>query len=1014
MPDIVLNRAIDKFRKSLTDEQKKLFVASSLERVKDEIQFIQGRYGSTKKLRSLGRLSKFLEVMAQIEQLVLIFLNVSEVVAFVWGPIKLALMMAGTRVQTLEQLLDTYVEIGEVIPSLQQYESLFKDAPAVLEVLERYFCDILEFHRNAMDVFARPVSTIEAQSEATLKNWAAELLKTQTSCIIILDGLDECNHHGNGHEATKIMEWFLNSILPNCLNGQSEMRLLGLGQRDGVVDHVLSGYPSFSLDNSMLHIEDIRSFAKTRASDIGQRFPLDPGEEESIAQKVTSAAGAMFLYVKVVMDNLMAQCSADELDDELNVNFPKGLDEAQVTPEPYLIQRSWVNLPEANASMAIFSSIYLASLPFRVDSAATILEHALNGYYGFLDYAVFSWQEHLKLSLERSQELFSSTLQDLHQEVIRIFRHLDSRETPEGFGDNLGDITGLFDAKRLKRCIQRLEHLSTAIRKVLENMDLSPLDSRNKDVFLSLNGKPQFKCPKPRCLQFSHGFGSKKARDSHIACHYAEFICSTDGCSRGKVGFFTLADLKHHIKKAHSNQVSGQLRLFPTSSRKGNIYAACSEGDIQAIMKFQEKGVKFNNTHLFEAAKNGRAELSRYLASNVCDIFIEKFDHVNGGALRLGICERNVNACRLLESIATPGEINECLKRNFDLYLGLAVNCGKREILGMLLKLNSRRRRPLGYWRIFQVALNHVCSIEPEYGDENLYEYIFSFIPRSDVPKILSEHTMEKALDSDTGQALVLLLHYMDDNITQVKSTTGDSPLYKALSRNRRRCVKALLEHGFVNDMRPKTNLFYQDRPLHYTCRKDMIQLFKMILPYSMDHLNDANGAGDTPLHIAVVQGALRVTKALLKTGEVDFCKRDGIGRTVFEIPVEPKMAALLQSAGGNTKLPMGRELSTVSNAPDDPESEEMSDSVDDDHTEPDRWSDEGFAIGLETSTASLPLDNDGARANKSPALHQSRYAVGNGDQLGRDTATDADFTGEYTGGAPFLDLDWDEWLNAD
>ncbi|KAK8073513.1 hypothetical protein PG994_004412 [Apiospora phragmitis] len=64
--------------------------------------------------------------------------------------------MAGTRLQTLEQLLDTYVEIGEVIPGLRQYETLFQEAPAVLEVLEKYFCDILEFHRNAMDVFARP------------------------------------------------------------------------------------------------------------------------------------------------------------------------------------------------------------------------------------------------------------------------------------------------------------------------------------------------------------------------------------------------------------------------------------------------------------------------------------------------------------------------------------------------------------------------------------------------------------------------------------------------------------------------------------------------------------------------------------------------------------------------------------------------------------------------------------------------------------------------------------------
>ena len=84
MSDIILNRAIAKFREGLTDNQKQLFTASSLDKVNDEIQSIQARYGSKKKLRSLSRISKFLEAMTQIEQLAQIFLNVSEVVAFVW------------------------------------------------------------------------------------------------------------------------------------------------------------------------------------------------------------------------------------------------------------------------------------------------------------------------------------------------------------------------------------------------------------------------------------------------------------------------------------------------------------------------------------------------------------------------------------------------------------------------------------------------------------------------------------------------------------------------------------------------------------------------------------------------------------------------------------------------------------------------------------------------------------------------------------------------------------------
>jgi hypothetical protein len=70
--------------------------------------------------------------------------------------------VAGARLETLECLLDTYVEVGEVIPGLRQYDQLFEAAPLVLETLERYFYDILEFHRNAMEVFSSPGRTRQA------------------------------------------------------------------------------------------------------------------------------------------------------------------------------------------------------------------------------------------------------------------------------------------------------------------------------------------------------------------------------------------------------------------------------------------------------------------------------------------------------------------------------------------------------------------------------------------------------------------------------------------------------------------------------------------------------------------------------------------------------------------------------------------------------------------------------------------------------------------------------------
>ncbi|RYP62193.1 hypothetical protein DL771_009825 [Monosporascus sp. 5C6A] len=147
-PGDTLNKVVGRFRDSLTEEQKEKFSATNLEDVKSEIQNIQHRLGLEKKLRNLNKVSRFLEAMKQVEQVVNAFLNVHEIVAFIW--------VAGTRIDILERLLDTYVEIGEVIPGLQQYDQLFKNCSAVREILEWYLDDILKFHRKALDVFARP------------------------------------------------------------------------------------------------------------------------------------------------------------------------------------------------------------------------------------------------------------------------------------------------------------------------------------------------------------------------------------------------------------------------------------------------------------------------------------------------------------------------------------------------------------------------------------------------------------------------------------------------------------------------------------------------------------------------------------------------------------------------------------------------------------------------------------------------------------------------------------------
>ncbi|EMT62723.1 hypothetical protein FOC4_g10006356 [Fusarium odoratissimum] len=94
--------------------------------------------------------------MEHVEKLVTIFLNASDFVAFIWGPIKLALMVATTWTDAVRQLIDAYEEIAEALGNLAFFHNLIQSRDHLKLVLEDYFSDILRFHRCVLDVFSRP------------------------------------------------------------------------------------------------------------------------------------------------------------------------------------------------------------------------------------------------------------------------------------------------------------------------------------------------------------------------------------------------------------------------------------------------------------------------------------------------------------------------------------------------------------------------------------------------------------------------------------------------------------------------------------------------------------------------------------------------------------------------------------------------------------------------------------------------------------------------------------------
>ncbi|KAH7259465.1 uncharacterized protein BKA55DRAFT_299463 [Fusarium redolens] len=531
-------RSLDLFRRELSDDQIKKMEGVNQKTLNDTIQATQNILGRRNDLCKLTRVQRFLHAMEHVEKLVAIFLNASDFVAFIWGPIKLALMIATTWTDAVRQLIDAYEEIAEALGNLAFFHNLIQSRDHLKLVLEDYFSDILRFHRCVLDVFSRPewkrlfkwawgsfrrevkpileslkrkqallsddklqshailkevqdsdqyakdqfsnlqtsledikstlaseqlqskalqaqemktylesrldvsksrtdlqleprdpivqdsgnwifsnptfkcweggksaanrvlflngspgsgkstlaktiirhqkrrqaseslgrsflayfffkhdaadrrttrsmlqhvimqlvnadetimrfayekLSTMESNELVDLKTLANDSLTSRPTATLVLDGLDEAMD--NEYEVS--INWCLNGLLPTAASCGCDLKILICGQRDGRLDVLLSSHPQIRLDMVDAHQHDIEQFTKGQTAKIRARFLLTQQEEANLISKISSASQGMFLYARVVLENLAAMDSIQEFEDELEGDtFPEDLDQA--------------------------------------------------------------------------------------------------------------------------------------------------------------------------------------------------------------------------------------------------------------------------------------------------------------------------------------------------------------------------------------------------------------------------------------------------------------------------------------------------------------------------------------------------------------------------------------------------------------------------------------------------------------------------------------------------------------
>lgn len=179
VPSSGFERALKAFERRLTPDERAQFNATSLDDLKVTILSIQADQRSRKQMMNMGRVKSFLEAMEQFGKVIEVFLNVNNILCFVWGPMKLLLLVrmffvytvkiiillfnsrekltvpetATTWSDSLDNLLDAYQEISENFPIFEDYQSIFAKNERMQVILECVWSNILDFHIRALRIF---------------------------------------------------------------------------------------------------------------------------------------------------------------------------------------------------------------------------------------------------------------------------------------------------------------------------------------------------------------------------------------------------------------------------------------------------------------------------------------------------------------------------------------------------------------------------------------------------------------------------------------------------------------------------------------------------------------------------------------------------------------------------------------------------------------------------------------------------------------------------------------------
>jgi hypothetical protein len=152
----IFDDAKTEFEKSLPSNVRfrDILAVSSVDKLWDAMNKLQEQQAKRKRMRWLGKIAPFIERLQSLSGVIEVFVQAKpEIMALVWGPIKLVLMCVSQWSQAFDAIVKRIEKIGDVLPQFNNVLPSFINSEHIRHVVALFFRDILDFYREILQFF---------------------------------------------------------------------------------------------------------------------------------------------------------------------------------------------------------------------------------------------------------------------------------------------------------------------------------------------------------------------------------------------------------------------------------------------------------------------------------------------------------------------------------------------------------------------------------------------------------------------------------------------------------------------------------------------------------------------------------------------------------------------------------------------------------------------------------------------------------------------------------------------